>query len=80
MREPAKTIPELAAELRIASLCLPSEGDWVRHGEMMLPKNVCSDTANLVEYMASEIERLEKEVATLDATRHWQLESQRQST
>lgn len=59
-RKPATSIPELAAELRLASYFLPSEGDWVTHGEMIMPKNVCSDAAVLVEYMASEIERLER--------------------
>lgn len=74
MREPAKTIPELALELRLAAYSLPSEGDWVWHGEMLLPKNVCSDTANLVEWMASEIERYERITAQPKAVRRWRLE------
>lgn len=59
-RKPATSIPELVAELRLASYFLPSEGDWVTHGEMIMPKNVCSDAAVLIEEMGAQIEQFER--------------------
>lgn len=69
MRKTATDIPELAAELRLAAYFLPSEGDWVYHGGLLMPKNVCSDTAEIIEWMANHIEMLEYEIENIPLIR-----------
>lgn len=61
----AKNSDELIKELRLASYVLASRGRWIERNGLLLPKNICSDSADIIEWMVTYIAQLEHAVEDL---------------
>lgn len=56
---------ELARELREASYALASVGPWIYRDGLFIPKNVCSDTADIILWLAKRVSDMEDEIEEL---------------
>lgn len=56
---------ELARELREASLAFASNGPWMYRDGLFIPKNVCSEAADIVLWIANRVSELEDEIEAL---------------
>jgi hypothetical protein len=56
---------ELARELREASLAFASKGPWMYRDGLFIPRNVCSETADLILWATDHVATLEDKIALL---------------
>jgi hypothetical protein len=63
---------ELARELREASLAFASNGPWMYRDGLFIPRNVCSETADIILWAANRVSEMEDEIADLK-NRNFQL-------
>lgn len=61
----AKNSEEFINELRLASYILTSNGLWIERNGLILPKNICTEAADIIEWMTGYIELLESAVEEL---------------
>lgn len=61
----AKDSKELARELREASYAFASKGPWMYRDGLFLPRNVCSETADIILWAADRVSDMEDEIADL---------------
>lgn len=63
---------ELARELREASLAFASKGPWMYRDGLFIPRNVCSETADIILWAANRVSEMEDEISDLK-NRNFQL-------
>lgn len=63
----SELLPDLLRELRAVAYMLPSRGLWEESGGSMLPRNVCTISADVMEWMSARIDKLDAEIAELRA-------------
>lgn len=62
----AKDSKELARELREASYAFASKGPWMYRDGLFLPRNVCSETADIVLWATDHVAALHDKIALLE--------------
>lgn len=58
---------KVVRDLRAAAYMLPSHGPWEEIDGAFLPSNICTMSADLMEWMNQHIDKLDAEIAELNS-------------